>query len=93
LALIEAFLKVLESFLIDIKGLFMSIDGLSSLFNLDLQVNELRVKVLKLGGIVSGGIIGGFLGRGLMLQVSLFQLAESRIMLVQFGVSIIKDLI
>ena len=71
----------------------MSIDGFSSLFNLNLQVNELRVQVFELGGIVSVGIIGGFLGRGFMLQVSLLQLAESRIMLVQFGVSIIEDLI
>ena len=71
----------------------MSTHGLRSLLDLDLQVNELRVQVLELGGIVPGGIIGGFIGRGLMLQVSLFKLAESRIMLVQFGVSVIKDLI
>jgi len=71
----------------------MSTHGLRCFLDLYLQVNELRVQVLKLGGIVPGGIIGGFLGRGLMLQVSLFQLAESRIMLVQFGVRFIEDLI
>jgi len=71
----------------------MSTHGLRSLLDLNLQVNELRVKVLELGGIVSGGSIGGFFGRGLMLQVSLFQLAQSRIMLVQFGVGVIEDLI
>jgi hypothetical protein len=37
----EALLEAFESFLVGHKGLFMVIDGLRGLLNLDLQVDEL----------------------------------------------------
>ena len=68
-------------------------DRLCGLVDLNFQVKEFRMKVLELGGIVHSRIFGGFFAWGLMPQMSLLKLAESGIVLVQFGVSIIKDII